>query len=73
MDADGMRHEAMRRARVTEDEIRQRLRLAGIGDPREVGWVVLERTGRISVVRASSGLDPALLADVRSQAPDRSA
>lgn len=73
MDAGGMRHEAMRRARVTEDEVRQRLRLAGIGDPREVGWVVLERSGQISVVRASSGLDPALLTDVRAQAHDRAA
>ncbi|GAA4853387.1 YetF domain-containing protein [Pseudonocardia benzenivorans] len=73
MDAGGMRHEAMRRVRVTEDEVRQRLRLAGIGDPREVGWVVLERSGQISVVRASSGLDPALLTDVRAQAHDRAA
>jgi uncharacterized membrane protein YcaP (DUF421 family) len=73
MDAGGMQHEAMRRVRVTEDEVRQRLRLAGIGDPREVGWVVLERSGQISVVRASSGLDPALLTDVRAQAHDRAA
>ena len=48
-----MRPEAMRRARVTEDEIHQRLRLAGIGDRADVGCVVLERNGQISVVRGA--------------------
>lgn len=71
MDGDRLCREAMRRARVGEDEIRERLRLAGIGDPREVGWVVLERTGQISVVRSSSALDPALLTDVTGEASDR--
>jgi uncharacterized membrane protein YcaP (DUF421 family) len=47
---------------VTEDEIRQQLRLAGIGDPADVGCVIPERNGRIGVVRA--GIDASLLADV---------
>lgn len=55
-------HDAMRRARITEDEIVQRLRLAGIGNRADVGCVVLERTGQISVVRGE--VDECLLADV---------
>jgi uncharacterized membrane protein YcaP (DUF421 family) len=65
-----MRIAAMRRARVTEDEILQRLRLAGVGNRDEVGWVVLERNGQISVVRAASALDRTLLADVPGVARD---
>ncbi|OJY39301.1 MAG: hypothetical protein BGP03_23350 [Pseudonocardia sp. 73-21] len=57
-----LRRDAMRRARVAEDEIRQLLRLGGIGDRADVGCVVLERTGQISVVRA--GIDESLLVDV---------
>jgi uncharacterized membrane protein YcaP (DUF421 family) len=57
-----LRRDAMRRARVTEDEICRLLRLAGIGDRADVGCVVLERTGPISVVRA--GVDESLLVDV---------
>jgi uncharacterized membrane protein YcaP (DUF421 family) len=57
-----LRRDAMRRARVSEDEICQLLRLAGIGTRADVGCVVLERTGQISVVRA--GVEESLLADV---------
>lgn len=57
-----MRTAAMRRARVTEDEIRQRLRLAGIGNRDDVGCVVLERNGQLSVVRGVP--EEYLLADV---------
>jgi uncharacterized membrane protein YcaP (DUF421 family) len=59
-----MRVAEMRRARVTEDELKQRLRLAGISRLEQVGCVVLERNGQISVLRAGSGLDPRLLDDV---------
>jgi uncharacterized membrane protein YcaP (DUF421 family) len=55
---------AMRRVGVTEDDVRQRLRLAGIGSWEQVGRVVLERTGEISVVRRDLVLDDALFADV---------
>ncbi|MHA6784675.1 DUF421 domain-containing protein [Pseudonocardia saturnea] len=64
-----MRIEAMRRARVTEDEIRQRLRLAGIGDRADVGCVVLERNGQISVIRGA--LDESLFVDVPGIRGDR--
>ena len=57
-----LRRDAMRRARVSEDEICQLLRLAGIGARADVGCVVLERTGQISVVRA--GVEESLLADI---------
>jgi uncharacterized membrane protein YcaP (DUF421 family) len=54
----------MRAAHVGEDELRQKLRLAGIRDLSEVGCVVLERTGAVSVVRRSEQLDPWLFSDV---------
>ncbi|WP_236830598.1 DUF421 domain-containing protein [Blastococcus sp. KM273128] len=56
--------ENMRAAHVGEDELRQKLRLAGIRDLAEVGCVVLERTGAVSVVRRSERLDPWLFSDV---------
>jgi len=58
----------MRRARVTEDELKQRLRLAGISRLEQVGWVVLERNGQISVLRGEAGLDPWLLDDLSGAA-----
>ncbi|HEX4251670.1 MAG TPA: YetF domain-containing protein [Pseudonocardia sp.] len=54
----------MRRARVTEDELNQRLRLAGITRLEQVGCVVFERNGQISVLRRDPGLEPRLLDDV---------
>jgi uncharacterized membrane protein YcaP (DUF421 family) len=56
-----MRAAQLRRARVTEDELRQRPRLAGISRLEQVGRVVLERNGQISVQRGEAGLDPRLL------------
>lgn len=46
---------AMRRARVTDDDLRQRLRLAGITARTQVRLAVLERTGQISVISAAAG------------------
>lgn len=57
----------MRRAHVTEDELRQRLRLAGISRLEQVACAVLERNGQVSVLRRDAGLDPRLLADVPQQ------
>lgn len=57
-------HDNMRRAHVAEDELRQRLRLAGIRRLDEVGCVVLERNGSVSVIRRGEQIDPWLLADV---------
>ncbi|TYP86563.1 DUF421 domain-containing protein [Blastococcus xanthinilyticus] len=56
--------ENMRAAHVAEDELRQKLRQAGIRDLAEVRCVVLERTGAVSVIRQSEPLDPWLFADV---------
>ena len=46
---------AMRSARVTDDDLRQRLRLAGITTRTQVRLAVLERTGEISVIAAAAG------------------
>lgn len=51
-------------AHVAEDELRQRLRLAGIRSVREVRCVILERNGMVSVVRHGEQLDPWLFSDV---------
>jgi uncharacterized membrane protein YcaP (DUF421 family) len=54
----------MRRAHISEDELRQRLRLAGITRLEQVGCAVLERNGQISVLRRGAELDPWLLLDL---------
>jgi uncharacterized protein (TIGR02118 family) len=43
--------EAVRPSRLSHDDLRQRLRLAGVTDRAEVRLAVLERTGEISVLR----------------------
>ena len=55
----------LRRARVTEDDIRAKLREANVLSYRQVRAVVLETTGDISVLHGSGDVDPDLLADVR--------
>ena len=57
-------HDNMRRAHIAEDELRQRLRLAGVRSLDEVRCVVLERNGAVSVIRQGEEIDPWLLADV---------
>ncbi len=64
MAADRMLHQNLRRAHVTPDELRQRLRLAGITRLDQVRCAVLERNGTISVLRRDGDLDPQLVADV---------
>ena len=54
----------MRMAHVAEDELRQKLRLAGIRNRTEVRCVVLERNGAVSVVRHGEDHDPWLFSDV---------
>jgi uncharacterized membrane protein YcaP (DUF421 family) len=46
--------ESLRRARVTEDEVRAAVRAAGIGAMEEVEAVVMETDGSLSVVRQST-------------------
>lgn len=55
---------AMRRARVTDDEVRAALREHGLADPMEAEAVVLETDGTVSVVRRADGAVP-VLAGVR--------
>nr|WP_226382320.1 YetF domain-containing protein [Pseudonocardia oceani] len=45
----------MRRAGVTDDDLRQRLRLAGITARTQVRLAVLECTGQMSVMAAAAG------------------
>ena len=62
---DGQPHlERMRRAGVSPDDLRQSLRLAGITRLDEVGRVVLESNGRLSVLRAGGELDHWLVEDL---------
>lgn len=59
----------MRRARVTEDDVRQALRLSGVTQLRQVRYVVLERNGAISVLRGDGDVDPHLVADLNLPLP----
>lgn len=61
-------HDNLRRARVSEDDLRAKLREANVLDPREVRAVVFEATGDISVLHGDPEgppLDPWLLDGVR--------
>ncbi len=59
---------ALRRARVTEDEVRAAVRAAGVSDLETVEAVVLETDGSFSVVRDGGVTGASSLADVRSPA-----
>lgn len=58
---------AMRRARLTEDELRFAVRRAGLPGLAAVGLVVLEQNGTLSVVRAGER-EPWLEADLSASA-----
>ena len=60
---------AMRRARVTEAELRAAVRAAGAGDLAAVSAVVLETDGSFSVIRGDRG-DGSALGDVRGPQSD---
>lgn len=64
MDGRGLLRDNMRRAHVTEDELRQTLRLAGVTRLDEIRCAVLERNGAISVLRRDGELDPDLVCDL---------
>ncbi|ROS44307.1 DUF421 domain-containing protein [Amycolatopsis thermoflava] len=66
-----IRHADLLRARVTPDELRQRLRLAGITRLDEVAWVVFETNGQISVGRRTSTPDRFLVEDLTGYAEPR--
>ena len=56
--------EGMRRARVSDDDLRQRLRLAGVAHRGQVRLAVFECTGQISVLRSDNEPEPWLLGDL---------
>jgi uncharacterized membrane protein YcaP (DUF421 family) len=60
-------HDNLRRAKIVEDELRQKLRLAGIHRYDDVAAVILERTGAVSVLRHGETIAPELLCDVRGR------
>lgn len=55
----------LKRARVSDGELWEALRLAGIRNLSEVALVVFESTGSISVIRKGAPLDPRLLNEVK--------
>lgn len=69
-----LRPDALRRARVHDDELREALRDAGVVALADVACAVLEPTGRISVLRGGRPLDPWLVEDLDPESrpgPDR--
>lgn len=65
MDGPTMLIENLRRANLSDDDLRQALRLAGIARLDQIACVVLERNGEISVLRSEGGVDPTLVADLQ--------
>jgi hypothetical protein len=58
-------YDNLKKARVTEDDLRSKLRLAGVTDREQVLAVVFETTGDCSVLARGERLDPWLLSQVR--------
>ena len=58
----------LRKARIVENELRAKLRLAGIRRYDDVACVILEHTGAVSVLRRGEAISPELLEDVRGRA-----
>ncbi|WP_306361438.1 DUF421 domain-containing protein [Nocardia sp. CC227C] len=54
----------LRTCHVSRAELHSRLRQAGIAHPDDVGAVIFEPSGSISVLRSGRPIDPSLLADV---------
>lgn len=51
--------------RLTEDDLRSKLRSAGIASRQEVLAVILETTGDVSVIKKSDNVSPWLFEDIR--------
>lgn len=68
MDGARILHENLARAKLTEADLRGKLREANVLDPAEIRAVVMESTGDVSVLHGDPGgpeLDPSLLEGVR--------
>jgi len=64
--ADGaIRHEALRRNRLTESELRQAVRMQGTGDLSQVKAVVLETNGKLSIITTGTYGNGSAVEDVR--------
>jgi uncharacterized membrane protein YcaP (DUF421 family) len=59
--------ENLRKAKIVDDELRQKLRLAGVHSYDDVVAVILERTGAVSVMRQGETIASDLLSDVRGR------
>ena len=60
----------LRLAKVTRDDVHEGLRLAGIASIEQVGAVIIERNGELSVLRgAHADLDPQLMQNVVGTEP----
>ncbi|CCH55934.1 protein of unknown function DUF421 [Fibrisoma limi BUZ 3] len=56
---------AMRRERVTEDEILSALRSSGVSNPDDVAAVVLETDGSFNVIQSKANAEPSSLTNVQ--------
>jgi len=68
MDGQRVLHENLKKAKLTESDVRSKLREANVLSPAQVRAVVMESTGDISVLHGEVGgpeLDPSLLEGVR--------
>lgn len=59
-----MRHDALKRSRLTESEIRQAIRGSGAGGVAGIKCVVLETNGKLSVIPADKYGDGSALVDI---------
>ncbi|SEB38571.1 Protein of unknown function [Paramicrobacterium humi] len=57
---------ALRKTRLTREDVMQKIRNSGIGDVSSAGAVVLEADGRLSVISTDKMGDESALSDVRS-------
>ena len=55
---------ALRRRRLSEQDLLNRLRINGVLDLRKLELVILENRGSLTIVRQGSTIDASLLADV---------
>ncbi|MEM7490619.1 MAG: YetF domain-containing protein [Pseudomonadota bacterium] len=62
-----VRDDALRAARLTRDDLRQKLRMAGLARMDDAALVVLETTGDVSVLREAPEAD--MVAEVRGIGP----
>lgn len=58
-------HDNLDSSRMTEDDLRYKLRGSGITHPRQVFAVVFETTGDVSVLKRGEEVDPWLFEEVR--------